>query len=410
MKYSITTFGCQMNKNDSERIAKFLNDNELEETTEEKADLLIINACSVRQSAVDRIRGKIENLKDKPVTTILTGCVLDKDKENLGNSFDYVLKIEDLANWPLPFLVNKNEKDFFHIDPKREGFSASISIMTGCENFCTYCVVPYTRGKLFSRPAKDILEEAEKVISEGHKEIWLLGQNVNSYNGEITFPELLQEINKIKGDFWIRFTSSHPRDFSDELIKAIKNCKKVTKYLNLPIQSGDNEILKRMNRPYTVEEYKSLAEKIKKEIPEISLSTDIIVGFPGETEKNFRNTIKIFNELSFDMVYSACYSPRPQTVAYKMKDDVPIEEKKRREKILQELLKENKIKKNKDYKGKKVKVLVTGVTKKGELIGKTERYNNVVFAGKKDLVGKFVKVEIINYSSWGLKGKLIDQK
>ncbi len=410
MKYSIITFGCQMNKNDSERIAKFLNDNELEETTEEKADLIIINACSVRQSAVDRIRGKIGNLKGKSVTTILTGCVLEKDKKDLGNSFDYVLPIEDLTNWPLSFLVNKNKKDFFHIDPKREGISASISIMKGCENFCTYCVVPYTRGKLFSRPANDILEEAKKVIDEGYKEIWLLGQNVNSYNGEITFPELLQEINKIKGDFWIRFTSSHPRDFSDELIKTMKDCKKVTKYLNLPIQSGDNEILKKMNRPYTVEEYKSLVEKIKKSIPEISLSTDIIVGFPGETEKNFRNTIKIFNELSFDMIYSACYSPRPQTVAYKMKDDIPIEEKKRREKILQELLKESKIKKNKDCKGKKVRVLVTGITKKGELIGKTEKYNNVTFVGKKDLVGKFIKVEIIDYSSWGLKGKIIDQK
>ncbi len=407
MKYHIITFGCQMNKNDSERIARFLEESNLREGKEEEADLIIVNACSVRQSAVDRIRGKIENIKkrDDDPTTILTGCVLDEDKPEIGAKFDYVLSIKDLPKWPLPFL-KKKEREYLHIEPKRKGPSAYISIMTGCNNFCTYCVVPYTRGEPVSRSHENVIEETKSAIKEGCKEIWLLGQNVNAYQGGVSFPELLRMVNNIKGDFWIRFTSSHPKDFSDELIKTMKECGKVAKHLNLPIQSGDNEILKKMNRPYTVEQYKDLVNRIMEVIPGISLSTDIIVGFPGERERHFRNTVKLFNEIPFDMAHIARYSPRPQTAAYELGDTVSEEEKKRREKLLEELLKERNREKNKQYKGETIKVLVMGRTKKGMLTGKTEKNKTVLFKGKKELVGKFVKVKITEYLSWALKGQI----
>ncbi len=397
-----------MNKSDSERVSKFLEESGLKESSASEADLIIVNACSVRQSAIDRIRGKINNVKKekgKPVT-VITGCLLEKDKKEMQKLFDHVLKIEELPNWPLPIL-EKRKGERFTVKPKRCGPSAYIPIMTGCENFCTYCVVPYTRGKITSRPSKEIIDEAKEAIERNHKEIWLLGQNVNAYNGDMSFPDLLKEVNKIKGDFWIRFTSSHPKDLSDELIDAIKKCGKVTKYLNLPIQSGDNEILKKMNRPYTTEDYRALVEKIRGEIPDITLSTDIIVGFPGETEKHFRNTVNLFNEISFDMAYIARYSPRPQTAAYSLKETVSESEKKRREKLLEELLKESNMEKNKNYKGKEVRVLVMKRTKKGFLMGKTEKYKNVLFKGKDELVGHFTKVRINECTSWGLKGKVV---
>ena len=276
--------------------------------------------------------------------------------------------------------------------------------MTGCDNFCSYCAVPYTKGREKSRRWEDIIKETEKAIEEGAKEIWLLGQNVNSYKGGVTFAQLLEKVNKIKGDFWIRFASPHPKDFSPELVKTMANCKKVTEYLNLPAQSGDNKILKAMNRPYTVEAYKEIIDFVKKEIPEIVISTDIIVGFPGETEKNFRNTVKLFTEVGFEMAYISRYSPRPGTAAEKIKDNISTGEKKRREKVLTEILKEISLAKNKEYKEKIVDVLV--LKKKKHLIGKTRGYKSVVFPGSIKLVGSFVKVKITHASPWGLKGKL----
>jgi len=406
MKYHIITYGCQMNKNDSERVASFLDENGLQETEEKSANIVIVNSCSIRQSAVDRIREKVKSLKKEKVTLIVTGCLLDKDKKEIEDLADFVLPLNDLPSWPLPFLEKKKNFDYFQIDPKRKGSSAYISIMTGCENFCAYCVVPYTKGKEISRPANEIIAEAERVVKDGYKEIWVLGQNVNSFAGGISFPDLLREINKIRGNFWIRFTSSHPKDFSDDLISAMKDCKKVTKYLNLPVQSGDNEILKKMNRPYTIEYFKELIRKTKESIPEITLSTDVIVGFPGEREKHFHNTVKLFNEIDFDMIYIGRYSPRFQTASYNMKETVTENEKRRREKIITEILKEKNLEKNKRYKGKKLKVLVSGVNRKGLLIGKTEDYKNVIFEGPKKLIGDFTKVEITNCSSWGLKGKI----
>jgi len=272
-----------MNKSDSERITSVLEDIGYQPASDEReANLILVNACSVRQSAIDRIWGqvqKIERLKIKnnKLKTILTGCVLKEDKRKFAKKFDLILSIKDLPNWPLklnaisaaPKISNRSfqKSKYLEIIPKyQSSFSAFVPIMTGCNNFCSFCAVPYTKGREISRPAEEIICEIENLIKRDYKEIWLLGQNVNSYNDsekKIKFPKLLEKINNIPGNFWIRFTSSHPKDFSDELIETMAKCWKVTPYLNLPVQSGDNEILKKMNRPYTIEHYKNLVKKIR---------------------------------------------------------------------------------------------------------------------------------------------------
>lgn len=426
MKYYIITFGCQMNKSDSERIASVLEEQgykpikaDLSAEALAKADLIVVNMCSVRQSAVDRIYGlspkfkklKMENSKLK---TILTGCVLKEDRRKFAKKFDLILSIKNLPK--LPSLLSTNEAgsrclsdDYLKIKSKRRNkFSAFVPIMRGCNNFCTYCVVPHTRGQEVSRPTKEILSEIKNLVEKGYKEIWLLGQNVNSYkDGEISFPKLLKKADEIKGDFWVRFTSSHPKDFSDELIKTIAECQKVTEYLNLPVQSGDNAVLEKMNRPYTIEKYKNLVKKIRKRIPEISLSTDAIAGFPGETKKQFQNTVSLFKEITFDMAYIARYSPRSQTAAAKLKDDVPPEEKERRWQVLTGVLKKTALEKNEKYIGKEVEVLIDSA-KKNFYFGKTRTYKTVKIQSiTPNLVGQFVKVKIIDASPWGLRGILI---
>jgi len=339
-KYYIITFGCQANTADSERIASKLNAIGYRIAKGEKgADLIVINACSVRQSAMNRVYAKINKFKDRQI--ILAGCLLKKDKEKLKN------KVSEI--W--------HPDEYFDIIPNYSCLKAGyVPIMTGCDNFCTYCVVPYTRGRERSRPAKEIIKEVKKLVKKGYKEIWLLGQNVNSYKSEIrstksetnskdkiqntkycNFSDLLRKIDAIPGDFKIYFMSPHPRDFSDDLIKAMRECGKFSRCINLPMQSGNNEILKKMNRPYTVNHYKKLVRKIRKAIPDIKLSTDVIVGFPGETKKQFHDTVRLFKEIKFDSAYINKYSPRSGTPASKLKDDVPPLEKKRRWKILNEI-------------------------------------------------------------------------
>jgi len=227
-------------------------------------------------------------------------------------------------------------KDYFNCKPLYESKArAFIPIMTGCNNFCTYCVVPYTRGREISRPEREIVLEIKKLIENKYREIWLIGQNVNSYPD---FPGLLKKINNLPGDFTLHFMTSHPKDMSDELINIIKKCDKVSREIHLPVQSGDNKILRAMNRHYTIEDYKKLIKKILKQIPEAKISTDIIVGFPGETKTQFNNTVKLFKEIKFCKAYISKYSPRPGTAAAKLKDNVPQEEKKRRWQILNKLI------------------------------------------------------------------------
>jgi len=412
-----------MNISDSERITSVLEKIGYKKSSNiESADLVLINMCSVRQSAVDRVYGKINDFsklksKNPNFKIILTGCVLKSDRQKLKNKVDFILDIKNLVK--LPEILNTknylNINDSLKIKPKyQSSFSAFVPIMTGCNNFCTYCAVPYTRGKEISRPAKEILAEIKNLIQNSYKEIWLLGQNVNSYkNGKITFPKLLKMVNKIKGNYWIRFTSPHPKDFSDELIKVMAKSKKITPYLNLPVQSGDDEVLKRMNRPYTVKHYKSLIKKIGVAFKkyrtglekEIAISTDVIVGFPGETKKQFENTVKLFREIKYDMAYIAKYSPRSGTAASKLNDNVSLKEKEKRYKFLTDILKETVLENNKKYLGKKVEVLIE--SKKGNVyFGKTRSYKTVKINSNKNLMGKLIEARIIGALNWGLKGVL----
>ena len=333
-KYHIITFGCQMNKSDSERISAKLEHKGYKPSSKiNEADLVVVNMCSVRQSAVDRIFGLTQKfaeskIKNKKLKIILTGCILKKDKRKLREIFDDVR----MQPWLSSYAKSK---------------SKYIPISNGCNNFCTYCVVPHTRGPLVCRGYKEILKEVKDAIKGRVKEIWLLGQNVNSYLSyyhcdrnaiKITFSKLLEMVNDMPGKFQIRFTSPNPADFTDELIEVMAKSEKVAKFLNLPVQSGDDKILKRMNRRYTVKQYKNLVKKIREKIPDINLSTDAIVGFPGETKKQFENTVKLFREIQFNIAYISKYSPRPGTAAFQLKDSVPIKEKKHRERILMELI------------------------------------------------------------------------
>ncbi len=333
-KYRIITFGCQANVADSERIVSKLNAlGYCKAKDEKRADLIVLNACSVRQTAVNRLYAKVNKYKNKKI--ILAGCLLEPDKKKLRN------KVSEI--W--------HPDEYFDIIPDYSHPKAGyVPIMTGCNNFCTYCAVPYTRGREKSRPFKEIVAEVKKLAKKNYEEIWLLGQNVNSYVSKnssakalasadnlIKFPDLLRMINAIPSNFKIHFMSSHPKDFSGDLIKAISECKKVSKEIHLPVQSGDNTILKKMNRKYTAEHYKKLVEKIRKKIPEAKISTDIIVGFPGETKRQFQNTVKLCKELKFAKAYIGKYSPRPGTAAAKLKDNVAPLEKKRRWQILNEI-------------------------------------------------------------------------
>jgi len=432
-----------MNISDSERVASVLENLKYESTPDIKeADLVVVTMCSVRQTAVDRVHGLIPKFKEikkinKNLKTILTGCVLKKDKKIFTKNFDCVIDTKDIKKLPKILRTDLVQKvryrvlfapgSYLDITPKYSNkFSANMPIMTGCNNFCSYCVVPYAREKEISRPAEEIVCEIKNLIKNNYKEIWLLGQNVNSYedvscmcdrthkNIVINFPKLLKIINNIPGDFWIRFTSSHPKDFSEELIRTMAKCKKYKPYLNLPLQSGDDKILKKMNRPYTAAQYKNLIKKIRKAMPDIALSTDIIVGFPGETKKQFENTAKLFKDIKFDMAYINKYSPRSGTVAEKLKNNVSKEEKNRREKVLTEILKTTALSHNKKIIGKEITVLIDS-QKNNLLFGKSEQYKTVKIniqhptLKNRHLVGKFVKVKATDALSWSLKGELINE-
>ncbi|MBL7155447.1 MAG: MiaB/RimO family radical SAM methylthiotransferase [Candidatus Portnoybacteria bacterium] len=333
MKYYIITYGCQMNKSDSERMAAQLEEKGYQLAQQVKeADLVVLNVCSVRQSAINRVYSKVKQLNNQKI--ILTGCILEKDRKQLKNQVDQI--------WPIVDLETK---------PKYQSrCQVFVPIMTGCNNFCSFCVVPYTRGQEYSRPAQEIIKEIKGLVKKGYKEITLLGQNVNSYSNEqrtmnneqykkVDFPKLLKLINDIPDDFQIKFLTSHPKDMSDELIKVISQGKKISKEIHLPVQSGDNQILKKMNRGYTISHYKNLIKKIQRSIPQAKISTDIIVGFPSETKKQFQKTVNLVKEIGFKQAYVSAYSPRTGTTAAKLKDNVPSDEKKKRKRILLEMFK-----------------------------------------------------------------------
>lgn len=435
-----------MNRSDAERIASLFESLAMGSAAKfEKTDMFVAVMCSVRQMAADRVFGLEQKFKQIRKTnpafkSILTGCVVESDKTRFGKLFDHILDIKTLGKWPellniktaktrrvrdsagLRIFNNCEAGDYFFIAPKNSNnWSALIPISKGCDNYCTYCVVPYTRGRLESRPVGDIINEASAALKNGAREIWLLGQNVNNYHSRgIDFAKLLRLVNDIEGNFWIRFTSPHPKDFNDAAIISMAQCQKVTPYLNLPIQSGDDEILKKMNRPYDLKTYKALVKKLRQAFKKyrhgleknLALSTDIIVGFPGETRKQFLNTAKAFRSIKYDMAYIAEYSRRAGTAAAKMDDNVPAGEKQRRKKIIDAIVKKTALAHSKKYKGKKVAVLVDEIRIGGFGLGKTRSYKTVKFTvGKKKIIpGDIVNVKIGKAMAFGLIGKLENEQ
>jgi len=424
MRYHIITFGCQMNKSDSERIGAVLEAMGYNKALNaSKADLIVVNMCSVRQSAVDRVYGLAPWLNNSKAK-ILTGCVLKPDRAKMSSFFDFIVDKTEL--YKLPELLRKKakiKKDYLSVKPSYESsFLAHVPISFGCSNFCTYCAVPYARGKLVSRSHKDVLKEIKDLIKKEYKEIWLLGENVNDYrspaDSRIDFTELIKQIDKIEGKFWLRFTSPHPKDFSLKMVKALAQSPKITPYLNLPLQSGDNEVLRRMNRPYTINSYLGLVKALRSEFrakkqgldKELAISTDIIVGFPGETKQAFENTKKAMEKVKFDMAYISQYSPRPQSLCFeKMEDDVAKKEKKAREKALVKVLDKTALLINRKFLNKTAEVLAMEKTKE-YLLGKTKHYKTIRFKGNENLIGKFVKVKVTKARAMGLEGNLIKEK
>lgn len=455
MKYYILIIGCQMNYSDAERISQILNKQGGQQVAKEKdADLIFVVSCSVRQKAMDKIYGRIKKWqfkrKNNNVKIILTGCVLPSDRIKLKKKFDLFIEIKNIPNLlSLLKLSPKNEKDpltnadYLAFKPNYSSkFQAYIPIMTGCNNYCTFCAVPYTRGQEASRPSLEIIKEIKELLKNGYKEITLLGQNVNAYldpeskhsKGVIQsrskqywefksdqpiqkrmastkvskdFAKLLKKINSLPGDFWIRFLSSNPQDISDELIKTLSTCHKIAPYFHFALQSGDDEILRKMNRRHTVKDYIELVSKIRKARPGIAISTDIIVGFSEETKKQFKNSAKIMKKIKFDMAYLAEYSTRPGTTAAKFfEDNVSNLEKRKRKNKLNDILKINAEKINKKLIGKTVPVLVEKYNnKKKENIGKTDTFKTIHFKGK-NRVGTFTNVKVTKTNAWGLHGKL----
>ncbi|OGZ79285.1 MAG: tRNA (N6-isopentenyl adenosine(37)-C2)-methylthiotransferase MiaB [Candidatus Staskawiczbacteria bacterium RIFOXYB1_FULL_32_11] len=449
-KYHLIVFGCQMNISDAERVSAVLSKAGYKETKNQTgADIIVVTMCSIRQSAVDRVHWLAEKFRkikrahklqttNYPLQTILTGCILEKDKKIFIEGFDYVIDIKNISK--LTQILNQNKKitllksndriiceesNYLDIEPKHSSkFSASVPIMTGCNNFCAYCVVPYTREREISRKAKDIITEVKKLVKNGYKEIWLLGQNVNSYKDTekgINFAELLKIINKIPGDFWIRYTSSHPKDFKQDVIEAMADLpteasakaggNHITPYLNLPVQSGDDKVLKSMKRWYTIEQYKKIITDLRKKIPNIPISTDIIIGFPGEIKKQFNNTVKLFKDIKYDMAYINKYSPRAGTSAFKLKDNISWQEKKRREKVLTDVLRETAFENNRKLIGKIVRVLIDS-QKNGIFYGKSDTYKSVritpISYSRELEIGQFVNVKIIKADNWNLEGDIYE--
>ncbi len=445
LKYHIITLGCQMNISDSERVLTIMNEAGYQQTGNEKnADLLGILACSVRQKAIDKVFSKIQKWNrwknNKSIITFLTGCVLPADREKFLRLFDIIFPMSELNRFPEMIKqygivtpasatntqdleeMNRHIKKFWNIPPSYESsFEAYIPIQNGCDKFCTFCAVPYTRGREFSRPSGEIMKEFRSLVNKGYKSITLLGQNVNSYGydkkgREIYFPQLLQKMgeygNASGREFWIYFTSPHPHDMTDEVIDTIAEFDCIGKQIHLPLQSGDDELLARMNRKYSLDDYRSIMNKIRNTIPDATVFTDIIVGFPGETEKQFDSTIKAMKEFKFNMAYIAQYSPRPGAKSSKWKDGIPYRVKKQRYHRLTEELQKHALAQNEKLLGKKLRVLVTGKDrKKGYLSGYTEGRIVIRFASDNEsLIGNFKDVIITSATPYSIEGKLFTIK
>ncbi|WP_290771720.1 tRNA (N6-isopentenyl adenosine(37)-C2)-methylthiotransferase MiaB [Anaerofustis sp.] len=436
-KYLIITYGCQMNENDSEKISGMLEQLGYESTDKEQdADLIIMNTCSVRENANNRFFGNLGNFKKlkknkKDLMIAVCGCMMQEEhivkKIKEKYSFvDIVFGTHNIAS--LPSLLEECEAKRKLIvevledsDNLAEGLpvnrqfkhKAFVSIMKGCNNFCSYCIVPYTRGRERSREYKNILEEVKGLALDGVKEVTLLGQNVNSYGkgleNPISFAELLDMVSKVEGIERVRFMTSHPKDLSDELIAVIKENQKICSHIHLPMQSGSSRILKLMNRHYDKDDYVNLVNKIKREIPGVALTTDIIVGFPTETEEDFLDTLDVYKKSEFDTAFTFIYSKREGTKAAVMDGQVDEKTVKERFDRLLKLHDEILLKQNEKYLGKVVEVLIDGVSKTNDklLTGRTDTFKLVNFTGKGN-TGDIVKVKITKIQTFHLTGEMVE--
>ncbi len=454
LQYSILTMGCQLNENDSEKLCGMIEEMKYTKTDDfTEADLVIFNTCCVRENAEDKLFGKLgelKRIKEKKGTIIAIGGCMMQEKhitKKIHTSYPYVDIIfgtHTLHKFPENLYKVLEEKkkleDVLDIDGKiyeglpikrNNNIQASITIMNGCNNFCSYCIVPYVRGRERSRKPKDIIKEVEQVAKEGYKEIMLLGQNVNSYlrvemqeikegkmedTGEYkeinSFSKLLRKINEIDGIERIRFVSPHPKDFTDDVIEAIADCDKVCKQVHLPLQSGSSNMLKTMNRKYTKEQYLNLVEKMKSKIPNLTLSTDIIVGFAGESEEDFEDTLDVVKKVKFEQVFMFIYSRRVGTPGDKMENQIPEEIKHKRFDKLKQLVESQIAQRNQEYIGSTQKILVEGKSKNNQemLTGRTDSNKVVIFEGSKDLIGSIINIKIISEHMWYLKGEKINGK
>lgn len=437
-KLHIKTWGCQMNEYDSSKMADLLGSTHGFELTEnaEEADVLLLNTCSIREKAQEKVfhqLGRWKLLKEANPNVIIGvgGCVASQEGKLLRQRAHYV----DIVFGPqtlhrLPEMINKVrgskspivDVSFPEIEkfdrlpePRADGPSAFVSIMEGCNKYCTYCVVPYTRGEEVSRPCDDVLFEIAQLAAQGVREVNLLGQNVNAYRGPsfdgdiCTFAELLRLVAAIDGIDRIRFTTSHPIEFTDDIIAVYEDTPELVSFLHLPVQSGSDRVLNMMKRTHTVLEYKSIIRKLRKARPDILISSDFIVGFPGETQEDFEQTMKLIAEINFDVSYSFVFSPRPGTPAADMVDDVSEEEKKQRLYILQDRINQQAQSYSRKMVGTMQRILVEGVSRKNvmEISGRTENNRVVNFEGSPELVGTFVDVEITEVRTNSLRGVLV---
>lgn len=427
-----------MNEYDSSMIAKYLEKTGQYSmtTNSEKADILVLNTCSIREKAQEKVfhqLGRWKKLKNKNPNVIIAvgGCVATQEGEEIfkrSKHVDIIFGTQSLHK--LPKMISEIEKkrkflidiSFPELDKfncslpvQKKGYTASVSIMEGCNKYCTFCIVPYTRGKEISRPSDDILFEISNLAENGIREVNLLGQNVNAYQGPTFngktcfFSELLRLISEIDGIDRIRFTTSNPLEFTDDIIEVYKDTPKLVSFLHLPVQSGSNKILKLMKRSYTTEKYEKIIEKLIEARPNIQISSDFIVGFPGESKEDFQQTINFIKKINFDMSYSFIYSSRPGTPASEMKDEINLKEKKERLYILQNYINKQTMSWSRRMLGSIQSVLVEGISKNNpmELYGKTENNRIVNFYGSSKIIGKFAQVKINKVHTHNLKGTLL---
>ncbi|MBS4804151.1 MAG: tRNA (N6-isopentenyl adenosine(37)-C2)-methylthiotransferase MiaB [Clostridium sp.] len=437
LKYFIETWGCQMNEEDSEKLSGMLKSIGYSKSTDIKdADIIIFNTCCVRENAENKVfgnLGELKHLKKKKPELIVAvcGCMMQQEgmADKILSKFPHVNIIFGTHNaYKFPEYLNRVKtegvqvKEIFNKETeiiegvpidRESSVKAFVTIMYGCNNFCTYCVVPYVRGRERSRKSEDIIKEIENLVAKGYKEVTLLGQNVNSYGKgleeDIDFAKLLRKINEVQGLERVRFMTSHPKDLNKDVIYAIKECDKLCEQIHLPVQSGSNRILKKMNRHYTKESYLELVELIKKEIPGVSLTTDIIVGFPGETEEDFLDTLDLVQKVQYDSAFTFIYSRRNNTPADMMLNQVPDADKHHRFDRLVKAVNESVIMKNKEFEGKVTEVLVEGFSKNDEskFTGRTRNGKLVNFTGENIKAGDLVNVKIVRAQPFSLIGEAL---